>query len=57
MTQTQAQKMVGKMVQDKLGSGIFGKLVEVKADGWAVVRGPYNRLDEVQVSRLEVDPT
>jgi hypothetical protein len=52
-----AQAMVGQVVQDKLGGDIFGILREVKPDGWAVVEGPFRRQDEIQVWRLEVDPT
>ena len=52
-----AKRLVGEVVQDSLGGDIFGILEYVTADGWAGVRGPHRRLDEVQVVRLEVDPT
>jgi hypothetical protein len=52
-----AKQMVGQVVQDKMGGEIFGILEYVTADGWAGVRGPFKRLDEIQVSRLELDPT
>lgn len=51
-----AKKMVGQAVQAK-DSDIFGVLEYVTADGWAGIRGPFRRLDEIQVGRLEVDPT
>lgn len=52
-----ARQMVGQVVQDNLGGDIFGILREVKPDGWAVVEGPHKRIDEIQVWRLELDPT
>lgn len=52
-----ANELVGKVVQDTLGSGIWGKVLAVKPDGWAVVQGPGGRIDEIQASRLVVDPT
>ena len=53
---TTAKQMVGQSVQAK-DSDIFGILEYVTADGWAGVRGPFKRLDEIQVNRLEMDPT
>lgn len=53
-----AKQMVGQVVQDTLdGSDIFGILEEVTADGWVGIRGPFNRYDELPLSRVEVDPT
>lgn len=56
MTTTEAKQMVGQAVQ-ATGSDIFGVLEYVTADEWAGIRGPFGRLDEIQVARLEVDPT
>lgn len=49
--------LVGKVVQDTMGSGIWGTVLSIKPDGWAVVKGPGGRIDEIQASRLVVDPT
>lgn len=56
MTLTEAKKLVGQMVQ-AVDSDIAGVLEYLTVDGWAGIRGPFRRLDEVQVARLEVDPT
>lgn len=56
MNNETAKQMVGQTVQ-AVDSDIFGTLEYVTADGWAGVRGPFRRLDEIQVSRLELDPT
>lgn len=56
-----AKQMVqqgGVVVQDTLrDSDIFGVLEKVTADGWAGIRGPFNRYDELPLSRIEIDPT
>lgn len=52
-----AKQMVGQVVQVKGFEDFFGVLETVTADGWAGIRGPFNRYDEVQVERIEVDPT
>lgn len=53
-----AKQMVGQVVQDTLdGSDISGILEKVTADGWVGIRGPFNRYDELPLSRIEVDPT
>lgn len=56
MDKQTARQMVGQMVQG-VDSEIAGILEYVTADGWAGVRGPHRRLDEIQVERLELDPT
>lgn len=60
MTTDEAKSLVGvkgAVVQDSMDTGIWGKIEYVTEDAWAGIRGPYNRLDEVPVSRLEIDPT
>lgn len=57
MDTTTAQQMIGRAVQVKGDASFFGVLEYVTLDGWAGIRGPGRRLDEVQVSRLELDPT
>lgn len=57
-TAKQMVKQGGVVVQDTLAdSDIFGILERVTADGWVGVRGPFNRYDELPLSRIEVDPT
>jgi hypothetical protein len=52
-----AKQMVGQVVQDSMGSDIFGVLECITPDGWAGIRGPFNRYDELPLSRIEIDPT
>ena len=56
-TAKQMEKQGGVVVQDSMGSGIFGVLEKVTEDGWVGVRGPFNRYDELPLARVEVDPT
>lgn len=57
-----AQLLVGQVVQ-AADSDVWGILEYVTEDGWAGVRGPKmpgmekGRLDEIQVSRMVLDPT
>lgn len=59
LTVEQAKKMVGQMgaVVQAVDSEIWGIIEYVTADGWAGVRGPGKRLDEIQVSRIFLSRT
>lgn len=56
-----AQELVGHAVQVKDVPGWGGILKRITPDGWAEIQQPTldgrGRVDEVQVARLEVDPT
>lgn len=69
MTPAQAKKLIGVPVRVANDEGFWGILESVNG-GWATIRGPSHvvkigdeyiaisgRRDEVQIDRIEVDPT